>query len=106
MFQLGTNIFHSNRDFNVAIYAEGMVKKQAAEISGTHVLILDRRDDAHVCNASSLAATLRSGGAEVEFRTLSAGHELAGAVVAEAAEWIGRNLSGPASREASGPSAE
>lgn len=79
---------------------------QAADLSVTRVLVLDGRDDVVVRPASTLADDLKAGGAHVESRTLSAGHELSDLDVAEAAEWIGRNLSGATPREASGPPIE
>lgn len=73
---------------------QALENPEAADLSGTSVLMLDGRDDPFARNASTLAEDLRVRGAHVESRTLSAGHELAAADVTEAAEWIRRNLLG------------
>ena len=79
---------------------------QAADLSGTRVLMLDGRDDTAARTASTLADDLRGGGAEVETRTLSAGHELSRVDGTEAGEWLARTLSCAATREVPGSSAE
>ena len=64
----------------------------AGDLSGTHILMLDGRDDGRVRRPSALAEDLRARGAAVEGRTLSAGHEPSAADVAEAAQWLAQNL--------------
>jgi phospholipase/carboxylesterase len=61
----------------------------AVDLSMTRVLVLDGRDDTIVGGASTLADDLRAGGAAVAARMLSVGHELSGADVTEAAQWLG-----------------
>ena len=61
----------------------------AEDLSGMHVLMLDGRDDAQARQAPTLADDLRVRGAQVETRTVPGGHELTGADVAEAADWLG-----------------
>ncbi len=78
---------------------------EAADLSGTRVLVLDGRDDPLVGDASTLAGDLRARGANVESRTLAAGHDLSGADITEAARWIRQNLSGAAPVEGSDSSA-
>jgi phospholipase/carboxylesterase len=78
---------------------------QAADLSETRVLMLDGRDDLVVRNASTLADDLRACGAKVESRMLSAGHELSGADVTEAAGWLRQTLSDAETVQASGPKA-
>jgi phospholipase/carboxylesterase len=68
----------------------------AGDLAGTRVLLLDGRDDPLIRNTSSLAHDLRAQGANVEVRTLSAGHDLSSADATEAAAWIGRHLPGAA----------
>lgn len=78
---------------------------EAADLAGTHVLLLDGRDDPFVRDARTLADQLGARGANVESRTLATGHDLSGADVTEAARWIRQYLPGAAPVEASGPSA-
>ncbi len=63
-----------------------------ANLSGTHVLILNGRDDPFARNAPAPTDALVAGGAQVDARELSAGHELSTVDVAAAAEWMRRNL--------------
>jgi phospholipase/carboxylesterase len=65
----------------------------AADLSDSSVLVLSGRGDPYASNAAELANALMVRGARVDLRELSAGHELVGADVVEAAEWIRRNLS-------------
>ncbi len=69
---------------------------KAADLSKTSVLMLDGRDDPFVRTASTLADDMRAHGASVEVRTLSAGHDLSGTDVTEAARWLRLNLPGAA----------
>jgi phospholipase/carboxylesterase len=69
---------------------------EAGKLSGTRVLMLNGRDDPLIRKASTLAVHLMEGGAKVEVRTLSAGHDLSGADVTEAAQWLRQNLPGEA----------
>jgi phospholipase/carboxylesterase len=78
---------------------------EAADLSGTRVLMLDGRDDPFACDASTLAEDLRGRGADVESRTLAVGHDLSGADVTEAARWTGQNLPRAALVAGSDPSA-
>lgn len=66
-----------------------------ADLSGTHVLMLDGRDDPAAREAPRLADDLRARGAQVEARTASGGHELTGADVAETAEWLAQGAQDP-----------
>ena len=65
----------------------------ATDLSDTSVLVLSGRDDPYAPNGTELADTLMTRGALVDFRELSAGHELADADVIETSEWIRRTLS-------------
>jgi phospholipase/carboxylesterase len=65
----------------------------AADLSDTSVLVLSGRNDPYAPNAAELADALMARGAHVDFRELSAGHELAGADIIETSEWIRRTLS-------------
>jgi phospholipase/carboxylesterase len=65
----------------------------AADLSDTSVLVLSGRDDPYARNGTELADALMARGARVDFRELSAGHELAGTDVIETSEWIWRTLS-------------
>jgi phospholipase/carboxylesterase len=56
------------------------------------VLVLSGRDDPYAPNGTELADALAARSARVDLRELSAGHELTGADVTEAAEWLQRNL--------------
>ncbi len=78
---------------------------EAADFSGTRVLVLDGRDDPYVRDVSKLEGALRTRGAEVESQTLEVGHDLSGADVREAARWLRQNLSGAAPVEGADPSA-
>jgi len=69
---------------------------EAADLSGTSVLVLDGRDDLLARAPSTLADDLKAQGANVEARVLSANHELSAADVTVSGEWLGRNLSGAA----------
>lgn len=64
----------------------------AADLSDTSVLVLGGRDDPYAPHGADLANTLMAHGARVELKELSAGHELTGADVVEAAEWIWRAI--------------
>jgi phospholipase/carboxylesterase len=66
----------------------------AADLSGTTLLLLNGRDDPWTRNGPALAEVFRARGAHVEAHELPLDHTLAAADVAEAARWIGRNLSG------------
>lgn len=70
-----------------------MEPPEAADLAGTRVLLLDGRDDRLVRSGSTLADGLRARGANVDARTLSAGHAMSGADVTEAAGWLRQNLS-------------
>jgi phospholipase/carboxylesterase len=65
---------------------------EAADLSGTRVLLLDGRDDLFVQDASTLADDLSARGVDVETRTLPVGHELSAADVTEATGWLGSIL--------------
>jgi phospholipase/carboxylesterase len=65
----------------------------AADLSDTSVLMLGGRDDPYAPKAAELANALTACGARVDFRELSAGHELAGEDVVETSEWVRRTLS-------------
>jgi phospholipase/carboxylesterase len=69
---------------------------EAADLSGTSVLVLDGRDDLLARAPSTLADDLKAHGANVEARVLSANHELSAADVTVSGEWLRRNLSGTA----------
>jgi phospholipase/carboxylesterase len=56
------------------------------------VLVLNGRDDPFTRNGPAVADALAAHGAQVDFRELSAAHELSTADVTEAAEWIRQNL--------------
>ncbi len=62
------------------------------DLSGTHVLMLDGRDDRFARHAPALADALVANGLHVDVRKIAADHELAAADITEAAEWIQRNL--------------
>jgi phospholipase/carboxylesterase len=64
----------------------------AADLSDSSVLVLSGHGDPYAHNADELATALRAHGARVDLRELPAGHELTGADVTEAAEWLQRNL--------------
>jgi phospholipase/carboxylesterase len=64
----------------------------AADLSDSSVLVLSGHGDPYAHNADELANALRAHGARVDLRELPAGHELTGADVTEAAEWLQRNL--------------
>ncbi|MEX1235714.1 MAG: VOC family protein [Roseovarius sp.] len=66
----------------------------AEDLSGAHVLMLDGRAGSYVRDAPRLANDLRARGAKVETRTVSGGHELTGADVTEAADWLGQGFPG------------
>jgi phospholipase/carboxylesterase len=68
----------------------------ASNLWGTHVLMLDGRDDVLVLRTSAQADDLRAQGATVEVRTLPVGHSLSDPDVVEAAEWLRQNLPYPA----------
>jgi phospholipase/carboxylesterase len=67
---------------------------EAADLTGTHILMLNGRDDFVVHSPSKLADDLRAQGGAVVVRNLSAGHELSDADVMEAGQWLRRNLPG------------
>ncbi|HEV2553362.1 MAG TPA: VOC family protein [Bosea sp. (in: a-proteobacteria)] len=60
-----------------------------ADMSATDVLVLNGREDPFARNAPQLADPLSAHGARVNFRELSAGHELADVDVTETSRWIG-----------------
>jgi phospholipase/carboxylesterase len=62
------------------------------DLSNTSVLLLDGRDDPLIPSAATLADDLRASGAHVTVRTLAAGHDLSGADVTEAAQWLQQSL--------------
>jgi phospholipase/carboxylesterase len=77
-----------------AVLLRAMVPLKApppADLSGRRVLILsgDRDPIVPAENAARLAALLRDAGANVEHRTLPAGHGLSQADLRLAAEWMG-----------------
>lgn len=61
---------------------------QAADFSGTRVLMLDGRGEVRVRTATTLADDLRAGGANVEIQVIPAGHDLSGEDVRAAARWL------------------
>ncbi|MEQ8291162.1 MAG: VOC family protein [Roseovarius sp.] len=65
----------------------------AADLSGTHVLMLDGRDS--VREGARLADELGARGAHVDTRTVPGGHELTGADTTEAADWLEQGEPGP-----------
>jgi phospholipase/carboxylesterase len=60
-----------------------------ADLSATSVLVLNGREDPFARNAPQLADAIDARGARVNFRELSAGHELAVVDVTETSRWIG-----------------
>jgi phospholipase/carboxylesterase len=64
-----------------------------ADLSVTSVLVLKGRDDPFAHHVTELADALSARGARVDFRELSAGHELTDADVTETSQWIQRNFS-------------
>jgi phospholipase/carboxylesterase len=64
------------------------------DLSNTRVLLLDGHDDPLIPSAATLADDLRASGANVTVRTLAAGHDLSGADVEEAAQWLAQNVLG------------
>ena len=60
----------------------------ATDLSGTSALVLNAGDNPFTRSAPALADALMALGAHVDFRDLSADHELSAADVTEAAEWI------------------
>jgi phospholipase/carboxylesterase len=76
---------------------------EARDLSGTSVLLLDGRNDPLIPTAVTLADDLRASGANVTVRTLAAGHDLSGADVTEAAQWLGQSLPGTAMAPQSDP---
>ncbi|MFL1877091.1 alpha/beta hydrolase, partial [Hansschlegelia beijingensis] len=64
----------------------------AADLSGTPVLMLSGSFDPIVPDddVGRLAGTLRAAGADVDHRTLPAGHGLSQADIAATAEWLAR----------------
>ncbi|HEY8566100.1 MAG TPA: VOC family protein [Beijerinckiaceae bacterium] len=64
-----------------------------ADLAAASVLVVSGRDDPYAHHGTELADVLRARGARVESRELPAGHELTGADVVEASEWISRTLS-------------
>ena len=68
---------------------------QAEDLSEARVLLLGGRDDTSGRDPTALSDDLKKLGADVEARVLPVGHDLSGADVTEAAEWLGRNLSDP-----------
>jgi phospholipase/carboxylesterase len=77
---------------------------EARGLSSTSVLMLDGRDDPLVPSASALADDLLASGANVTVRALAAGHDLSGADVAEAAQWLRQNHRSAATEQQSGTS--
>jgi phospholipase/carboxylesterase len=67
---------------------------ETQDLSSTRVLLLDGRDDPLIPTAAKLADDLRASGANVTLRTLAAGHDLSGADVEEAAQWLRQNVLG------------
>jgi pimeloyl-ACP methyl ester carboxylesterase len=65
----------------------------AADLSDTGVLVLAGREDPYAAKGPELTHALINCGAFVDFRELSAGHELVGADVIAASEWMQRTLS-------------
>lgn len=63
-----------------------------ADLAGTHVLMINGRNDPFARKAPELRDALQAGGAVVASRDLAAGHELTAADVAEAVEWFHRDL--------------
>jgi phospholipase/carboxylesterase len=68
--------------------------RETRDLSGTSVLLLDGRNDPLIPSAATLADDLRASGANVTVRTPAAGHDLSGADVTEAAQWLGQSLPG------------
>lgn len=67
----------------------------AGDLSETRALMLDGRDDALAAEAAALADALVARGVHLDRREVPAGHELAPADAAEAADWLRRNLPEP-----------
>jgi phospholipase/carboxylesterase len=64
-----------------------------ADLSGSSVLVLSGRDDSSALKATELVGALARRGARVTSTELSAAHELVGADVDEASEWLQRTPS-------------
>jgi phospholipase/carboxylesterase len=65
----------------------------AGDLSDTNVLVISGRGDPYAIHVAELANFLTALGARVDFRELPTGHELSGADVIGASEWISRNFS-------------
>lgn len=65
---------------------------KAADLSAARILVLSGRDDTMSPSVSTLPNDLRAKGAHVDALQVSAGHDLSGADVTEAAEWLRQNF--------------